>query len=783
MINYFRTIGGTSLLAVACILMSAEPASAQDAPAARSTVLEEIVVTARKTRETEQSLPISISAFSQAELENKVIQNVQDLEAVAPGLNVADNNQGGAPVFAIRGTATANLVDGGVAVYLDDVPLVSTIGVVNAFYDIDSVEILKGPQGTQFGTNTTGGTISVRATKPNDELEGYIKGGYGDYDRREFEGMINLPVNDFLKFRVAGNYVKRDGFVKNPDHADITPSRYFSDDHWSLRASMRMETERVVSDVVFDYYDQDDLKTPNIPIEFRDTAVPGANPADFGAQVGDRDHIFIGPNVSGIQKEHFNRHELWGIQHVLEIEFSDTVSLRNVIGYRDDLNDTSEDNGGTPFYLIEVLTRAWAERWIDDLTLRFNLLDGRMRANVGGFYLDDERKGGVVANAAQTTFMALGFGPLTQNIRSFSRRNFESKAVYTNVDYDLTDRLTFAAGFRYNWDSGDTEYTPAGGLGLPDIGEDFLPDNVTTFCNAPALVPFPDVDLVSCIGRNDDKWRAESWNIGLNYQAADHTLVYGKVSHGYLAGGFNLGLREVPVFEPETNTQWEAGVKSDWTIGGRPIRTNVAVYYGIIDDKQVVQNTNYDDGTSANGVFNAAKQEVYGTDIQIQYSPADGLMLDASWAYLHAKFDKFAFPAIGGPVTTLQPAVDLSGNTPATTPKHQIHLGVSYVLPIESSAGEVAATFMGYFTDDMVLRNRVDDENLPYVTVPSYWVFNGSITWDEIFGSGFSAQLWGKNLFDKEYINSRDVQFGTFGYATVRYGEPRTYGLSVAYSF
>ena len=789
MTTLYKKFGGTGLLIVA-VAMSGDAAHAQNNESAGpSTVLEEVFVSARKTEEAAQDLPISLTALSGLEVENKVVLDVQDLQNVVPGLNVSTNSQGGAPIFAIRGNATQNNIEGGVVVYFNEVPVDSTFIIAKGFYDIASVEVLKGPQGTQFGANTTGGTISVRPTKPTDEFEGFIEAGYGDYDRRELTGMINIPVNDMTKFRFAGNSVKRDGYVNNELHGGVRDKRYFSDDYYSFRASMRMEGENWTSDLIYDYFREDDQRNPHVPVVFSSTSVPGSSPADFGERLGKRGKVYVGPNPSGQISRSGLDIKLKGIQHVLTIDFNDNFSLRNVVGYRDDFEEGGDNSGGTSLYLVEVLTRYWREQWTEDLTLRFNALDNRLRFDVGAFYKDATRDRGVVAAVVQNIMLATTGLPLAVNIRNYQTRKFESKSVYANFDFDATERVNLFAGYRYNWDEGSLNFSSTNIVGLPDVGEDFFPDESNP-CHPPSLGGFAEVDLDNCIGRNEDKWTEASWTAGANFQLAEDTLTYAKVSHGYIAGGFNPGLREVPSFEPETTLQYEVGLKSEWEIGGRPLRTNIAVFFGEIEDKQTRHNTNYDDGGSAGAVLNAAKQDIEGLDLEVQFSPVDGLTLDARYTYLDAEFKEFSFPATGGngdgmTGVTLTPARDLSGESPAEIPNHQLSIGANYLFPTDPNLGDINLSLSTYYSDDMLTRNtdNTGEFGKRFITLDSYWTTSASLSWDQIGGSSFGARLWIQNIFDEEIENFRDVQFPTFGYGSVKYGAPRVYGASLRYSF
>jgi len=786
-----KTLGCIGTVSLAALAPLSPAAWAQDGAAVEpsgptgGSGIEEVIVTARKTQEAAQDLPITIAAFSEEELENKVVLNIQDIQSVTPGLNVSVNSQGGAPVFAIRGTATQNLIDGGVALYFDDVPIMSSYGLANAFYDIASIEILKGPQGTQFGTNTTGGTITVRAKKPTDVFEGYIKGGYGNFNRTELEGMVNIPVNDVFKFRFAGNFLQRDGFVDNPIAGGSVPKEFADEDHYSLRGSMRAETNLMTNDIVVDYYNEDRAPGVDIPVLFTDTAAgPGTNPANFGAQLGTPDTVYIGADLTGVPLKPLIQNELWGAQHVLNFYVNDQLTVRNVLGYRDDASDTRQNSAGSTINQINVLTSDRNEQWTEDLTLQFSLMDDRLRASVGGYFASQRKQQGVVANASQSLFLAFTGLPLVADIHIFSVKHFDSAAAYSNVDFDVTDRLTVIGGIRYNWDSGDLRFGQALGIGLPDNGTDFFPSESVP-CSESALVGFDDVDLDACVGRRKADWKAPSYTFGANYSFGERSLAYAKVSGGYLAGGFNTTIREVPAYDPEKNLMYETGLKSDWDVGGRPVRTNVSLYYGKIKDKQVVTNVNYDDGGSGNGVFNAAKETVYGSDFEVEFLPTDSLTLSANYSYLHAEFDEFQFPEIGGPEFTLSPSVDLSGNTPAGTPKHQLNLGATYRWPVDPALGDVTTTLTGYYTSKIDIENVDKTQGLgdELDTVDSYWLANASLGWANIAGSNWSSQLWVQNLFDEEYAVSKSAQFAAFGYATVRYGAPRTYGITATYNF
>lgn len=801
-----------SLTAMAMALI-AQPAFAADAPADETTAetpenaLGDIVVTARKVGESAQSLPISVAAYDGEELEAKVIKSVADLQGITPGLTISNSPTGGVPIFAIRGTATELGIDGGVALYFNDVPLISTIGIANSFYDVSTVEVLKGPQGTQFGTNTTGGTISVRSNLPTDKFEGYVKAGYGNFKRREFEGVVNIPVSDVVGFRFAGNYVKRDGYVKNPDNAGITPKTYQDEDHYSLRGTMSIDAGAMKNVLIVDYYNRDEAPFAAVGVQYSPSLLSLFQGAPTlisqGAQLGNYNTIHQGPGTTGVNPDYFGRADLYGIQNKTEVEVTDTLMLRNVFGFRHDHITTSEETSASPVVSVNVLRDDKVSQWTDDLTLRYESPDNRLRAAVGGYYSFLRRGTGIKANVLQGIFAALGFPNNVIVSNNYETKEIRSKAVYFNADYDITETLGVMGGFRYNWDTVDSEVTAGGNTGnpannvvfpfgtvnvgsLPIYGPQFKP-NAQIPCAPGNFVGYSNFNAQTCTASRGADFNAASWTFGITNKFSDKVLAYAKVSHGYLAGGTNFTLRDPgrTTFKPEKNTMIEAGVKADWYLGDRPIRTNVAIYRGKISNKQVFANANYENGGTGFGVVNAAKETVYGADVELRYSPLDGLTLDLNYNYIHAKFDEFIYPALGsGPGAV--PATDLSGATPSQTPKHQLNGAITYEWPV-GDAGKVSTTVSGYYTSSITQSNRLNAFDAAVGgalnKIDGYFIANASINWEDIMNSPVSAQLWVRNLGNKHYRTATNIQFATFGWATATFGAPRTFGASVTVKF
>lgn len=285
-------------------------AESEGSPGTSSSGLEEVVVTAQKREQSEQAVPVSITALSGDTLNRQVVLNVKDLMEHVTGLVVAPNSQGDAATFAIRSSKQDNGTTGGVAVYLDDMPLTSTYSVANANYDIASVDVLKGPQGTLFGASATGGAIVFRANKPTKNFDAWVWAQYGDYRRSQFTGMVNVPINDALQVRLAADYVDRPvGFVKNlaPNFAAGLPFDLWTDRHDSARFSVRLITGPVTNDVVADYYSENDTPSQSVLVEL----VPSV--AALGVPILNRyNQVAIGGNASGVDLPIYKRVTSWG---------------------------------------------------------------------------------------------------------------------------------------------------------------------------------------------------------------------------------------------------------------------------------------------------------------------------------------------------------------------------------------------------------------------------------------------------------------------------------------
>jgi len=798
--------------------------------------LEEVVVTARKTEESSQAVPISIVAFSGEELQKKAVTSILDVHV--PGLYITSDTQGGQATFAIRAAKQGNGTSDTVTAYVGDMPVVSNYAISHMMYDMQSISVLKGPQGTLFGANSTGGAIIFNPNPPSGKFEGYVDVGGGNYQLKSFQGMLNVPVSDALQFRLAGEVVDRpQGYVKNHTPTPRTnPTTIFpntetdldTDKHQSARLGIRLKpTDAWDNHFTFEYFNENDQPHPEVLVtQLGPFIFGGALPVNYqlygGQIVGDRDNVMLGGPASGTHR----KAKIWDAIWTANIEFSDLVSFKNVLAYQDDKLNFSTDNDVSAWDIVNGSTDQHIKNWSWEPSIDWKTSDGKFRNKTGLFYSHKDwdwfNSYGLLGlpfdfSSLPPAFAAGAYNATYANLptsgHSFYHRLFKSYAIYTQFSYDLTSELTATLGVRYSWDRGDYSSRDQKSVGLATAGSQgtytqAYPTDVCTYSN-PGYTTF---DPVACTASEKYKSSAPSFTFTLENRFAEASMIYAKLSGGYLLGGFNnqISTASAPFgllaqFKPEKVTEFETGLKSDWYLADRPVRTNLAVYYGNYKDQQRFQNANVN-GTNLIGTVNAGSSTFYGLDLDIAYAPFDSLELEASWNHIHSEYTKFA-SFISGAITyqgvSVVPSnIDLTGDSLAQTPTDVVNLSATYKWPLPESVGNISSTATYYWTSETTSNDTPAKgcsavaagsttcvtyspvlDFTAYDKIPSYSLVGFSTAWKSMFGSNFDINIWGKNLTDKKYWTSTSNQMLVFGYASRIYGSPRTYGVNLRYSF
>lgn len=798
-------------------------ADIQSAAAHASTsAIEEVIITARKTEESAQVVPVSVTALSTDMLQKQAVLDVQDLRTSVPGLFITTGSQGGAPVFTIRAAKGASGVTDTVTAYVGDMPMASTRAVANMVYDMQSISVLKGPQGTLFGANATGGAIIFRPNMPSNEFEGYAQVGIGNYNRSSFQGMINVPINDVVQMRLAGEVVDRDkGFQKN-----LTPTNgnaeMGTDRHESLRFGLSIKPNAAFqNDLTVDYFHEDDQPYQDILVALRGPYTASGTTVDWAAagyKVSPNSHtVSIGPSPT------WNRAKIWGAVDTATYDISDTASLKAVLGYQDIRLDTFQDNDTTPKAVVNGRTADNLQRWTFEPSMDLKSDDGRFRNKTGLFFSYLKRNTG---NSYTVQGLPYAVAPATAPTQSngYYKRESRSHAIYTQFAYDLTKELTASLGLRYTWDTGKYKAENRLGFGVnfatglatvfpipltsalvPGASVAQVGNFHTGYCSAPALQnpglsAYQNFNAQACTGEQSIKSQAPSFTFTLEDKFAERSMIYATLRGSYLVGGVNNQVFTAggfgQTYKPEKVVDFETGMKSDWDLWGRPIRTNLAVFY--INYKGQQRSVN---GT-ANGltfiaVQNAGASTAYGLDFDGTYEVTDNLALNASWNHIESEYTAFN-SALSIPNTVA--SVDLSGQQMAQTPKDVVNLSVTAKWPLSSNVGNVSSTLTWFWTDKTKSSDNptyscvpvngfctgpsspaVDFRSLDIL--PAYDLWNFTTSWKGMMGTAFDADLWIKNLTDKKYRTGISNQMLQFGYAAAPYGHPREFGLNIRYNF
>lgn len=760
------------LLAGIAALVASPQLSAQDAPAA-SEGLEEVVITAEKRAGTVQDTPISIAAFSGDELAGGGIVSTEQLTAVTPGLNVQREVIG---KVVIRGIGTENFTvgsDPGVAIHQDGVYLARSSTSVFEFFDTQRIEVLRGPQGTLYGRNATGGVLNIISNKPDDEFGGYAKLDLGNYSKRRLEGALNVPFGESAAGRLSVLYAERDGFTKNlfPGARARDIDELDNQDLWAARAQLRFDLGEWVELLVqgdisrddanpsaFKYFDTSNAFWFN---PMSDRTLPDLREVSQGYEQAIPGSSRTAPALWKADTSGGNIKLTW------DLGFGQFVSQT---AYRKTEFAWLNDGDGFDQFFVTYFQDDESEQFTQEFQLASNS-DGRFDWIVGAFYLDEQ----------STTFSGLAFQiglppPAINGILIDGESNTQSYSVFGQGTFSFTDRFRGTVGVRYTNDDkdGDLIYNLFGGV-LPPPG--------------PMGTTWSDV--------LQETWSAVTPLGRLEFDFSEDVLGYVSATRGFKSGGFNL-LAAQPPYDPEFLWSYELGLKTK-SADGRLIANFGAFLYDY-KDLQVGKIVNLQDV-----VTNAAKATVKGLEAEIRYAPTDVLELNLGLAWLDTEYDEFCAtdPVLLLPANTpanqasrraiqgrcfgdaSEPdAITLDGNELRRAPKFSGNLGIALSQPVANGTIRARADyaykskqFFTQFNRDIVAQDGYGLVNLRfgYAGPDDKW----------------SVTAFVDNLTDETYFSTvlesgvaapaTDPNDGVVPQAVL--GAPRTYGVSLRYEF
>ena len=796
-------------------LLAALPTSAfaQEAQSASDNQGADIIVTAQRRDESLAKTPVAVQIVGTEALDRAQVRTQDDLRFVAPGLTIRAGIDSNEINFAVRGQSKDPLSDTapGAVPYFNEVPIPFSRGAA-IFYDLQSVQVFKGPQGTLFGRTATGGAVLTTTQKPKNEFGGYVGGSLGDFNLRLIEGAINVPlVEDKVLLRVAGIYRERNGFQRN-----IFPGlqgRVGDSEKYGIRPSLTLNLGSFRNETVVDYFKSKGSPlnpiisglvpftgrgAPFIPAEFlyagvatptaRATGIATLN-AFLGGAVplpvvaGFYDAYFARPghNPGGLRQELIDqqargpfvinsdgplvsRAKRLTVTNISTLELGANTTLKNIFGYVDVDTFVASNSDGTGFGLGNHIIGATFtggpgafsggvnngyREYSEELQLQGTAFGDRLNYTTGLYYSDE-----LVTFLNRQPFFDILFGGARQtNSYTF---NDKSYAIYGQGTYKLNDNgLSVTAGLRYTIDEREKHVLPNDSFRLA----------------SPAAPP-PGFDYDQAV-----KYKRLSWQFGIQDQISPTTLLYAVTRRAYKAGGFNgtvaprVGSAAIAgdSYIDEKVSDVEAGVKFQGRIGTVPARLSIAGFHYWIDNAQRLAFT-LANGNPSSLTVNVPKGKTYGLELEGQVSPASWLSLGAVYNYVNASYAPIPLVANGDRQLF---------NQVTDTPRHSGSIYADLTVPV---SGGVSALLHGdVYSQSKTFVSPRSAANEGAV-IGNYAIANFRVgVQNREAGWSLIANL--KNAFDKTYYTGGLATGEIFQLQILIPAEPRTFSIDARFKF
>ena len=708
---------------------------------AQDNALEEVVVTATKRSVALQDLAGSANVLGADKLGPGGIQEVRDMQVDIPNLSLGDQF-GFARVF-MRGIGMTSIDIGGegaVAFLQDGAIVPRPAAQLMGMFDLDQVEVLRGPQGTLYGRGATAGAINMVTAKPGKELGGYLSVTAGNYSLAQFKGAIDVPMGDALSMRLAGSLDSRDGYGNNI----FTGSDINDRDASAYRATFVYDAGGpLTATLSAQYYEEDDN---NYAFSYFGQSEGSSIPVPFGVPIlGGNTVGMVGGGFYDINsdQEPINDRDGQLINLTIDYAFNDRWSLKSITSsqsmdrfLRDDLDSTDANLFGQNNYTEE------SDSFGQELIVNYS--SDRLDVLGGVMYFEEDLYGEVRVPLTNLCFLlapeACGtpVGDFLNggNYLQDGDVDIEAWGAYVEANYSISDKWSLIAGLRYNYEERD---------GTGSFIFDAISLNVPT--------------------NQRESWNDLTPRITLQYSPNESMLLYATYTEAFKSGVINTGSTSPPL-DPETVDAFEVGLKGQNASG--TLRYSVAAFFYDYQDMQI----SFVDETSTVSTVNAAEAENSGIELEVDGSLGNGFAFDFYLTYLNAEYQEF----FNGDYANGFAITDLSGNTLPNAPESTAKLGLTW----EGAVGGGTLTVRGeaYYQDDVYFTewNREDAYQ------KSYEQINASI--DYSWTDQWLLSLWGRNLSDEEVMSNNIITAPL--YDSLRVGAvlpPRTYGATVTYQF
>ncbi|HEY2659779.1 MAG TPA: TonB-dependent receptor [Caulobacteraceae bacterium] len=801
-------------VAMSCATSAGQVLAQTAGASAGTTTIGEVVVTARKKSESLQKIPVAVTSVTGAQLTQRGIRETTDLQAVVPSLTVSINSsQASAAVFSLRGQTAGDILltlSQPVGVYEDNVNVPHPDGLQGAFFDIQRVEVLKGPQGTLYGRNTTGGAVNIISKSADfNGYHGFATAEVGDYSDWKLGGAINAPlIDDVLSVRLAYQHWSRDGFGKS-----TTTGETFGDDHDDDLGRISITFDplpNLSSNTKFEYgnLDRNGYMTKLValpPFAAGGTTVPLEVGLETGCGSFANIPALIGCGAAALapylsSKNIFQNGSAANvINHVKTMHFGEDITwnidadtkLRSITGYHDVRDNSTLDLAGVPWQILDVGAGAGQvqpiapfgpythpvipEEAYHSFTQEFNLSGhsfDRLTWLIGAFGSWEEGAGGepyvalpdLTGGSVSTTTVSNG-------------ESTKTWALYTQNDIKISDRIDVTLGARYTSETEANKSQQFNWLG----GNYSCVDGTAAPGNNYGACPYASQNAQS---------NGISYLASFNFQITPDTLIYVKTSRGYRGGALQFRAPSLPGVKPEFATDYEIGVKSDFF--EHRLRTNLAGYHtNYINKQETIIETfcgavPYVSGPCAAGthsttvLFNAATAHIDGFEGEFTALPIKGWTINGSLTYLRGVYDKFpnGINADGAPA-------DLTG-APFADPTWRYYIGTRYERPVGPGmlGGQLDWNWRAKTNQNAITTSPLFNEAAPGLQDKLYaavGLLNGRLDYS-LPDKGITVALFATNLLDKHYQTVGLFQ-AALGIATANTQAPRMFGVTVTKSF
>ncbi len=726
--------------AVSALALGA-PAFAQDsADGTTSGGVAEIVVTAQKRAQNLQDVPISVTAFDNTAIREAGFTNSLSIGDQVPNLEI--KTFGGVPNIFIRGVGNNDFNAssiGPISIYRDDVVVASTGSQIFSLFDLERIEVVRGPQGTLFGKNTTGGAIQFFSRLPDGEFEGNARFGYGRFNLFEGEAAASVPLAEGLSLRVAGIVRRRDGEKRNLFNGE----RAINIDEAAARAILRWQ--------------------PTSDTDIRLTVGGGRDRSDYlqnkpvgtinGADLfGYSDPFPNDPNLLNFNGQSRNYSNNVFVNLNIAQSFGD-FTFKSISGYDKSSVDNRVDVDGGTKRVDEINFLTDAEQLTQEFQLAYD--NGPLNAIAGLYYFQEDLNADSNADLLGELTFAQGALPL---ITRATRKN-TAYAIFGQATYALLPTLRLTLGGRYTIDKVRATHRT-------DLIPGFFDANIPDGTPVP-LIPFAALR---------DTYKSFSWRVAADFDVTDDILAYASVDRGFKAGGFNLGIMtsidERTQVDPEYLTSYEVGLKT--TLFDRRLRLNLSAFYYDYSDLQVLSvNRQAGSAVPTLGLDNAADATIKGIEVEATAAPADWLDMGLNLGILDAKYKNYLSGAID-PVTG-DPR-DFSGNRMPGAPKFSLSTFAQVTVPVGRFETRWRAE---YNYTGKKYYNNAQSELIS--SGEGYGLINLRVAFADP-DQGWELAAWARNVTGKAYIVDATDTSG-FGFVPRYYGERATYGAEFSFKF